>query len=144
MTEKENILIPSLLSLEEKKLFKKYIEEYNDLYQKILILTPTEFITKLNSLVEYSLRSKNNTYSKKTKEKIEEIITEKYYKIDYKIAQKIKSKIKNDQNKEIFEGSILPHCDKDKKIIIIYIHVGKNFLKMNRIKKFIYSAKNVT
>ena len=102
MTEKENILIPSLLSLEEKKLFKKYIEEYNDLYQKILILTPTEFITKLNSLVEYSLRSKNNTYSKKTKEKIEEIITEKYYKIDYKIAQKIKSKIKNDQNKEFF------------------------------------------
>ena len=135
MTEKENILIPSLLSLEEKKLFKKYIEEYNDLYQKILILTPTEFITKLNSLVEYSLRSKNNTYSKKTKEKIEEIITEKYYKIDYKIAQKIKSKIKNDQNKEIFEGSILLHCDKDKKNDY-YIHsCGEKFFKNESDKK---------
>ena len=135
MTEKENILIPSLLSLEEKKLFKKYIEEYNDLYQKILILTPTEFITKLNSLVDYSLRSKNNTYSKKTKEKIEEIITEKYYKIDYKIAQKIKSKIKNDQNKEIFEGSILPHCDKDKKNNY-YIHsCGEKFFKNESDKK---------
>ena len=115
MTEKENILITQFLSLEEKKLFKKYIEEYNDLYQKILILTPSIFITKLNQFVEYSLRSKNNKYSKKTKEKIENIITEKIYKKDYKLAQKIKLNLLNAKNKEYFKGEILFHCDKDKK-----------------------------
>ena len=51
MTEKENTSITSLFSLEEKKLYKKYIEEYNDLFQKILILSPSEFITKLTELV---------------------------------------------------------------------------------------------
>ena len=54
MTEKEISQINQLLSIEEKKLFKKYLEEYNDLFQKILILSPSEFITKLNQYVEYS------------------------------------------------------------------------------------------
>ena len=31
---------------DEKRLLKKYIEEYNDIYQKILLLTPEEFIKK--------------------------------------------------------------------------------------------------
>ena len=115
MTEKENLLITQFLSLEEKKLFKKYIEEYNDLFQKILILSPSEFIPKLNQLVEYSLNSKKNKYSKKTKEKIENLITEKIYKKDYNLVQKIKLKITTDINKEYFQGEILPHCDKDKK-----------------------------
>ena len=142
MTEKENALITSLLSIEEKKLFKKYLEEYNDLYQKILLLSPTEFINKLILLVEYSLRSKNNKYQKKTKEKIEEIITEKYYKIDYKIAQKIKTKIKNGTNKEYFKGEILPHCDKDKKNDY-YIHTcGEKFIKDEIDKKiFLFCEK---
>ena len=115
MTEKENLLLTQFLSLEEKKLFKKYIEEYNDLFQKILILSPSEFITKLNNLVEYSLSSKNNKYSKKIKDKIQNLIIEKIYKKDYKLSQKIKLKLINDINKEYFQGEILPHCDKDKK-----------------------------
>ena len=111
--DKDNLIITSSLTLEEKKLFKKYIEEYNDLYQNILILSPSEFITKLNKLVEYSLHNKNK-YSEKAQEKIKEIITEKYYKIDYKFAQKIKIKLIK-ENKVYFQGEILPHCDKDKK-----------------------------
>ena len=136
MTEKENSLITSLLSIEEKKLFKKYLEEYNDLFHKILLLSSSEFIHKLISLVEYALRLKNNKYSKKSKEKIEEIIIEKYYKIDYEISQKIKLK-KNEINKEYFKGEIIPHCDKDK-LNNYYIHsCGEKFIK-NEIDKKIF------
>ena len=124
MSEKENSLITQFLSIEEKKLYKKYIEEYNDLFQKILILSPSEFITKLNQNIEYSLRSKNNKYPKSLKDKIQSIITEKIYKKDFKIAQKIKLKLLNENeiNKEYFQGEIIPHCDKDKKDGKYYIH----------------------
>ena len=141
MTEKENLLITSLLSIEEKKLFKKYLEEYNDLFHKILLLSSSEFINKLISLVEYTLRLKNNNYSKKSKEKIEKIIIEKYYKIDYEIAKKIQLK-KNEINKEYFQGEILPHCDKDK-LNNYYIHsCGEKFIKNEIDKKiFLFCAK---
>ena len=43
---------------EEKKLIKKYIEEYNDIYQKILILSPNDFFKKLLKHIELSLNSK--------------------------------------------------------------------------------------
>ena len=141
MTEKENLLITSLLSIEEKKLFKKYLEEYNDLFHKILLLSSSEYINKLISLVEYALRLKNNNYSKKSKEKIEKIIIEKYYKIDYEIAKKIQLK-KNEINKEYFQGEILPHCDKDK-LNNYYIHsCGEKFIKNEIDKKiFLFCAK---
>ena len=42
---------------DEKRLLKKYIEEYNDIYQKILLLTPEDFIKKLIKHVEFTLRS---------------------------------------------------------------------------------------
>ena len=54
----------SSFTYEEKKLLKKYMEEYNDMYQKILILSPNEFISKLIKHVEISLSSKTNKYSK--------------------------------------------------------------------------------
>ena len=124
MSEKENLLITQFLSIEEKKIFKKYIEEYNDLFQKILILSPSEFISKLNQNVEYSLRFKNNKFPKTLKDKIQLIIAEKIYKKDYKIAQKIKLKLakENNINKEYFQGEIIPHCDKDKEDGKYYIH----------------------
>ena len=120
-------LITSSLTMEEKKIFKKYIEEYNDLYQKILLLSPNEFISKLNQYVEYSLRSKSYKLSIKLKEKITDIITEKIYKKDYILAQKIKNEL--NKEKKIFcnenEEEILPHCDKDKKNGY-YIHSCEN------------------
>ena len=138
--DKENLIITSSLTIEEKKLFKKYIEEYNDLYQNILLLSPSEFITKLNKLVEYSLHNKNK-YSEKDKEKIKEIITEKYYKIDYKFAQKIKLKLIKEK-KTYFKGEILPHCDKDKKNEY-YIHsCDEKFLIFEKDKNiFLFCEK---
>ena len=160
MSEKEHILNPSSkvvnsysliissLAFEEKKLFKKYIEEYNDLYQNILILSPTEFISKLTQYLEYSLRLKSYKFSIEIKEKIKEIIKEKVYKKDYILAQKIKNELLKD--KKIFNNEeILPHCDKDKKngyyihscdnTLLIYKYSDKNFFlfceKCNMIYK---------
>ena len=135
-------LITSSLTLEEKKLFKKYIEEYNDLYQKILILSQNEFISKLTQYVEYSLRLKCYKFSLKSKEKIKEIISDKIYKNDYILAQKIKTELIKE--KKIFnEEEILPHCDKDKKSGN-YIHICDNpFLvyKYNDNKIFLFCEK---
>ena len=41
--KQENIIFTE----EEEKLLKKYIEEYNDTYPKILLLNPFEFFQKL-------------------------------------------------------------------------------------------------
>ena len=38
-------------SFEEEKFLKKYLEEYNDLYQKILILSPNDFIQILKKML---------------------------------------------------------------------------------------------
>ena len=122
MTEKEiiqnkdNIII---FEEDEKKLLKRYIEEYNDMYQKILILSPNAFIDKLIRHVELSLRSKINKYSEKCRDKIEKFITEKIYEPDYDNAQIIEKNILKrniyELSKNIFKGEIIPHCDKDKK-----------------------------
>ena len=116
---------------EEKKLIKKYIEEYNDIYQKILILSPNDFFKKLLKHIELSLNSKKNKYSKQSREKVQEFILEKIYRDDYKYAQKIKNIIKERNNFELaknyFKGEIIPHCDKDKKNGF-YIHTcGERF-----------------
>ena len=52
---------------DEKRLLKIYMEEYNDMYQKILILTVDDFAKKLIKHVELSLRSKINKKSKSKK-----------------------------------------------------------------------------
>ena len=116
---------------DEKKLLKKYIEEYNDMYQKILILTPNDFIEKLIKHVELSLRSKINKFSQKTRDKIQKFITEKIYESDYNYAQIIQKNIlkrnRYELSKNIFKGEIIPHCDKDKKTGF-YIHsCGERF-----------------
>ena len=112
----ENI---SSFSGEEKKLLKKYMDEYNDMYQKILILSQPEFIEKLKKHIELSLRSKINKYSEKSKNKVQEFLIEKIYQSDYKYAQVIQKNIENRNRFEIsknyFKGEIIPHCDKDKK-----------------------------
>ena len=104
---------------EEKKLLKKYLEEYNDMYQKILILSQKEFIEKLIKHIELSLRSKKNKYSEKSRKKVLEFLIEKIYQSDYKYAEIIQKSItkrnRYELSKNYFKGEIIPHCDKDKK-----------------------------
>ena len=82
-----------IFNKEEEKLFKKYIEEYNELYEKILILCPNDFIQSLVKRVEITLKDKINGFSKNTKSKIEEFIIEKIYCHDYKYALFVKKNI---------------------------------------------------
>ena len=113
---------------DEKKLLKRFIEEYNDMYQKILILSEDEFIDKLIKHVELSLRSKFYKYSQKIRDNVQEFITEKIYKSDYNYAQIIQKSIEKrnryELSKNVFKGEIIPHCDKDKKDGF-YIHIIK-------------------
>ena len=46
------------LSSEEKKLFNIYLSEYHDIFQSILLFTPTEFIQNIIKRVEITLKKK--------------------------------------------------------------------------------------
>ena len=121
----------SSFSYEEKKLLKKYMEEYNDMYQKILILPKNEFISKLINHVELSLSSKSNEYSTESRNKIQDFINEKIYKSDYInariISENIEKRNRYELSRNYFKGEIIPHCDKDKKNGY-YIHTcGERF-----------------
>ena len=123
------------LSPEEEKLLKKYLEEYNELYQKIFILSTDEFIQSLTKRVEITLKEKFNGFSQKTKKFIENFILEKIYSNDYKYAIFAKRNILQRNSSEInfhyFNDEIIPHCDNDKKGGF-YIHTcGNKFQTFN-------------
>ena len=103
---------------EEEKLLKKYLEEYNDTYPKILLLNPFEFFQNVIKGLEFTLKEKLNGFSQKTKSKIEDYLIEKVYPSDYKFALFIKKNIRNRTKEEIslhyFKGEILSHCEDDK------------------------------
>ena len=80
ISPKKNII---LLSKEEEKLLKKYVEEYNELYQKILILSPNDFIQTLSKLVKIVIKDKINGFSSNNISKVENFILEKIYANDY-------------------------------------------------------------
>ena len=103
---------------EEEKLLKKYFEEYNDTYPKILLLNPFEFFQNVIKGLEFTLKDKLNGFSQNSKSKIEDYLIEKVYPSDYKFALFIKKNIKNRTKEEIsshyFKGEILTHCEDDK------------------------------
>jgi len=106
-------------SKEEHKLLKKYIDEYNDIYEKIFILSQDELINNLRKRVELSLKERINFFQKFSINKIEEYFIEKYYIPDLKLALIAKKHIlkqyNKDKKKNYFDGEIIQHCDKDKK-----------------------------
>jgi len=107
-----------IFSDEEQKLLKKYIDEYNDIYEKIFNLTQIEFITNLRKRVKISLKDKISFFSQISINKIENYFNEHYYFPDLKISLIAKKHILKQNNKEneknFFDGEIIPHCDKDK------------------------------
>ena len=120
-----------IFNTEEEKLFKKYLEEYNELYEKILILSPNDFIQSMIKRVEITLKDKINGFSYFSKSKIKEFIIEKIYCHDYKYALFAKKNILKRNTIEIyshyFNNKIIPHCEKDKKDDY-YIHsCGEKF-----------------
>ena len=116
---------------EENKLIKKYIEEYNDLYQKIFILSENDFIENITKRVEIITKSKFKHFSPNSIKNIEQFIKDNIYTPDYKFASLIKKNILNRTKREkalhYFRGEIIPHCTEDKKDDY-YIHIcGERF-----------------
>ena len=126
-----NIKTNIIFNSEEEKLFKKYLEEYNELYEKILILSPNDFIQSMIKRVEITLKDKINGFSYFSKTKIKEFIIEKIYCHDYKYALFAKKNILKRNTIEIyshyFNNKIIPHCENDQKDNY-YIHsCGEKF-----------------
>ena len=124
-------------SEEETKLLKKYIEEYNDLYQKVLILSQSEFFENMRKRVEIVFKSKLNNYSPNSILNIENYIKDNIYNQDYKLALIIKKNVSNRTKREIalhyFRGEIIPHCSEDKKDDY-YIHTCGHRFQFFRYK----------
>jgi hypothetical protein len=103
---------------EEKKLLIKYLNEYNEIFERILKLSQNEFISNVRKRVEIELKDKINNYSSVEKRKIEKYVIENYYLPDLKLALIIKKHIINQTNKDkdkfFSEEEIIPHCEYDK------------------------------
>ena len=126
ISPKKNII---LLNKEEEKLLKKYIEEYNELFQKILILSPNDFIQTLSKRVKIVLKEKINGFTSSNITKVENFILEKIYANDFKYSNFAKKSImQRDSNENhYFNEEIIPHCENDKKDGY-YVHTcGKKF-----------------
>ena len=138
---KDNEQDDSYLTVEENRLLKKYIEEYNDLYQKILILSETDFLENIKKRVEIVIKSKIKNYSENSITNIENYLKDNIYLPDYKFATIIKKNVLNRTKREIalhyFRGEIIPHCSEDKKDDY-YIHIcGERF------QFFRYKSNNI-
>ena len=108
------------LSTEEQKLLNIYLNEYDDIFQNILLYPPREFIRNVIKRVEISLKKKFNDIPSSIRTKVEDFLTEQIYSKDYKIASmalKVIEKRLNNPNHlpQIFNGKILEHCSKDQK-----------------------------
>ena len=135
------------LNSEEEKLLKKYLEEYDELFEKIIILSPNDFIQTLKKRVEITLKEKINGFSNDSKLKIEEFIIEKIYCHDYKYSLFAKNHIFKRNKYQIishyFNNKIIPHCENDKKDDY-YIHICGEKFQTYRYKPFNYSInKNI-
>ena len=128
---KENEQSEISFTEEENKLLKKYLEEYNDLYQKILNLSELEFIENIRKRIEIIVKSKLKNYSQESITNIEKYLKENIYIPDFKFASLIKKNVLNRTKRELalhyFRGEIIPHCSEDKKDDY-YIHAcGQRF-----------------
>ena len=110
ISPKKNII---LLNKDEEKLLKKYIEEYNELFQKILILSPNDFIQTLSKRVKIVLKEKINGFTSSNITKVENFILEKIYANDFKYSNFAKKSImQRDSNENhYFNEEIIHTCE---------------------------------
>jgi hypothetical protein len=73
-------------SKEEQKLLNIYLNEYNDIFQSILLMPPNEFIHNIIKRVQITLKKKFNDININIRTKIEEFLTEQIYSKEYKYA----------------------------------------------------------
>ena len=71
------------LSIEEEHLLKTAIEEYDDLFPKILLISQQNFISTLEKYITISSQAKSIDINQQSLIKIIAIINEKYYRPEY-------------------------------------------------------------
>ena len=118
------------LSKDEQIIFRIAIEEYNDLFNKILEIPQNNFISTLEKFIQISLVSKNMILPSGTISKILQIIDNKYYQPEYEKIQYLIDSINNISQCEKFTGNnFYPHCNYCKEPIH---SCGKNLFILNK------------
>ena len=123
------------LSKEEETLLNISIEEYNDLFPKILTLPKNEFLSQLKRYFQITLVPRNVFLPRDTLNKILKIIENQIYIKEYDQIDLLIKSINNINSCIYFEGTnYIPHCNKTSKPIhkcnskLIILNNGKYFL----------------
>ncbi len=102
------------LTKEEEQILKLAIEEYNELFPRILEITQEKFIPTLEKYLNITLIPKKQIFQTYSLSKILKIIKEKYYVPEYEKINKIIHSIKNIKLCETFTNrNFIPHCNKN-------------------------------
>ena len=106
------------ITKDEQLVLKIAIEEYKDLFNKILEIPQSNFISILEKYVQISLIPKNLILPSGTLRKILQIIQYQYYQPEYDKIHKLINSIDNISLYEKFSGNnFYPHCNNCKEPI---------------------------
>ena len=108
------------LSKDEQELFDLFLEEYNDLFEKFLLISEKNYFDDILKNVEIVLTSKVlNSYSKISIAKIQSLLKKDYYIPDKTNTFKIKELFLSGKQSSIphlTKEEVIPHCNKTEKI----------------------------
>ena len=140
--------ITSNLTKNEITLFNIALDEYYDLFPKIMNLKKQEFLPTLEKYIYITLQPRKKNYSQETMSKILSLIEENYYEPEYLKVNKLFRLINKSENCEKFKTkNFIPHCNKTTKAIhtcyeeLLMIDEGKYLicLKCN----LVYHSENI-
>ena len=101
-----------IITKEEESILKISIEEYNELFPRILEITHPNFIPILEKYIKISLIPKNPILQSTSFNKIIQIIQEKYYEPEYDKINQIIQSISDISLYETYNGkNFIPHCN---------------------------------
>ena len=106
------------LSKEEETLLNISIEEYNDLFPKILTLPKNEFLSQLKRYFQITLVPRNVFLPRETLNRLLKIIENQIYIKEYEQIDSLIKSINNINSCIYYEGiNYIPHCNKTSKAI---------------------------
>ena len=133
------------LTKEEAQILKLAIEEYKELFPRILEITQPKFIPTLEKYLKITLFPKKQIFQTYSLSKILKIIKEKYYEPEYEKINKLIHSITNIKLCETFtKKNFIPHCNKNCEPIHscgnkMYILDNLNYLLCLKCQKIYHS-----
>ena len=132
------------LTKEEQNLLNLYLNEYEEMFQFILIQSQKEFMENIIKRVELTLKKKINDIPLIYKKHVEQFLIDQIYIKEYIIISNCLKSIKHNLNDSsfFFNGKIIEHCENDKKNGF-YIHsCGNKFYSSNYIQDINFENLN--